>query len=389
MKKVRIKGIVKLANRVRQELTGPIAVDRLSQLQESVRNSLQTIDRLLGEAGVGIDTMPVPSQKAYQFLKGIDFKSIATQDSAASNGLPPGSVSFPGLRSYLDAILDDLASGIDESKLRQIQDSIRESSDNIEQQIRADDIRPEQLKPEPRAIRGWLAYFSEPEHFGAYVAALDIARPIFDEAARHSIKVRQPVLIHFRPMKGLFRIRVYADLSRIQLPTGMICFDRKTFASLADLAYRKTRDRRPILDVMLSRPYQAILSEIDLLSGLIEHAAGIHHDLADSFDRVNDMYFGGNLPSPRLTWSQTFTTRKFGHYDHMRDTVMISSTLDRMNVPQYAVDFIVYHELLHKKLGVRWNNDRKAVHTPEFMRQERNFAQYARAKEILTKLARQ
>ena len=113
-------------------------------------------------------------------------------------------MSFPGLRSYLDAILDDLASGDDESKLQRIKNSIGQSSENIEQQIRADNIRPEQLKPKPRAIRGWLAYFSEPEHFGAYVAALNTARLIFDEAAKHSPKVRQPVLIHFRPMKGLF-----------------------------------------------------------------------------------------------------------------------------------------------------------------------------------------
>ncbi len=358
MRKVRVTGIVKLANRVRQDLAGPVTHDRLSQLRERVGSSLQTINSLLAEEGVEIDAMPVPSRKAYQFLEGIDFESIVTQESVASNGLAPGSVSFPGLRSYLDAILDDLASGLGQSKLRQIQDSIRESSKNIEQQVRADDIRPEQLKPEPRAIRGWLAYFSESEHFDAYLAALDLARPIFDEAAKHSKQVRSSMPIHFRPMKGLFRIRLYADSSRIQLPTGMICFDKETFASLVDLTCRKTRDRQPILDAMLSKPYQSILSEIHLLSGLIEHTGGIYHDLGTSFDRVNAAYFSGSLPNPRLTWSRTFTVRKFGHYDRMRDTVMVSSTLDRENVPQCTVDFIVYHELLHKKLGVRWNNGR-------------------------------
>ena len=387
MKKVRVTGIVKLANRVRQELAGPVTPGRVSQLQESVSNSLQTINRLLAEAGVGIDAMPIPSRRAYQFLGSIDFESIATQESAPSQPLPPGTVSFPGLRSYLDAILDALAGGADESKRRAIQDSIRQSSEDIERQIRGDDIRPEQLKPGSRATRGWLAYFSEPAHFDAYMDALRLASPIFDEAAGHSKNVRQPVLIHFRPMKGLFRIRVYADSSRIQLPTGMICFDKETFLSLANLAFRKTRDRQPALDAMLSKPYQAILAEIDLLSGVIEHAAGIYHDLAACFDRVNAAYFGGGLPSPRLTWSRTFTTRKFGHYDLTRDTVMVSSTLDRENVPQYAVDFIVYHELLHKKLGVRWNNGRMAAHTPQFLRAEKQFRQYDRAKAVLQKLA--
>ena len=389
MKKVRITGIVKLANCVRQELAGPVSEDRLLQVQDNVGRSLQAINRLLAEAGGKIRAMPAPSQKAYQFLEGINFRSITTQESAASNGLTPGSVSFSGLRCDLDTILDDLASGPDQSKLRQIQESIRKSSENIERQIRADNISPEQLRPQSRAIRGWLAYFAEPKHFDAYLAAISLAAPIFDEAAKHSKGGRRPMVIHFRPMQGLFRIRGYAGSSRIKLPTGMIGFDKNTFGSLANLVFRRTRDRQPILDAMVSKPYQSILSEIDLLSGLVERAAGIYHNLAGSFDRVDTAYFGGSLPSPRLTWSRTFTFRKFGHYDGMRDTVMISSTLDQEKVPQYTVDFIVYHELLHKKLGVRWNNGRMAVHTPEFLRAEKRFRQYNQAKAVLQKLAGQ
>ena len=132
MKKIRITGIVKLANCVRQELAGPVSEDRLLQVQDNVGRSLQAINRLLAEAGGSICALPAPSQKAYQFLEGVNFKSITTQESAASNGLAPGSVSFSGLRSHLDTILDDLSSGLNQSKLRQIQKSIRESSENIE-----------------------------------------------------------------------------------------------------------------------------------------------------------------------------------------------------------------------------------------------------------------
>ena len=386
MKKIRITGIVKLANRVRQELAGQVSEDRLSQLQERVGKSLQAIKHLLADAGGDIGALPAPSRKAYQFLEGINFESITTQESVGSNGLAPGSVSFSGLRSYLDTILDDLAMGVDQSRRRQIQKSIRESSENIERQIHADDIRPEQLRPQSRAIRGWLSYFSEPKHFEAYLATLNRATPIFDEVARHSRTVRRPVLIHFRPVEGIFRIRGYGVSSRIKLPTSMISFERETFASLANLVFRKTFGKQPILEAMLSEAYQSILSEIDLLGGLIEHADGVYHNLAECFDRVNNAYFGGSLQSPRLTWSRTFTFRKFGHYDSMRDTVMVSSTLDQENVSQCTVDFIVYHELLHKKIGVRWNNGRMAAHTREFLLAEKRFKQYDQAKAVLQKL---
>ena len=43
MKKVRVTGIVKLANRVRQELTGPVTADRLSQLQDQLTSTNKLI----------------------------------------------------------------------------------------------------------------------------------------------------------------------------------------------------------------------------------------------------------------------------------------------------------------------------------------------------------
>ena len=390
VKRVCVTGIVKVADRVRQELAGPVSAGRLSQLREGVGDSLRTIDRLLAEAGAGVDAMPAPSRRAYQFLAGIDYESIATEEAAASNGLAPNSVTFPGLRSYLDAILDDLASGADGAKLQEIRDSIRRTGDDIERQIGADGIGPEQIKSESRAIRGWLAYFRQGEHFDAYLAALGLAGPILEDASgrsKTSQGVRRPLLVHFRPMRGLFRIRVYTDSSRVQLPTGMICFDEDEFGSLADLAFGGARGRQAVLDAMLGEPYQAILFETDLLSGLTERSGGVYHDLAASFGRVNAAYFGGGIPSPRLSWSRTFTARKFGGYERTRDMLMVSSTLDRRDVPACAVDFIVYHELLHKKLGVRWTNGRMAAHTPEFLRAEKLFRQYGQAKAVLRNLA--
>ena len=48
----------------------------------------------------------------------------------------------------------------------------------------------------------------------------------------------------------------------------------------------------------------------------------------------------------------------------------------------------MYHELLHKKLGVGWQNGRRAVHTPEFRRQEKRFEQCAMAETALRRFAK-
>jgi len=102
---------------------------------------------------------------------------------------------------------------------------------------------------------------------------------------------------------------------------------------------------------------------------------------------VNAAYFQGEMPRPGLTWSRQVTGRKFGHYDSTRDVVMVSMSLDTPAVPAYVVDFVVYHELLHKRLGVHWQNDRRAVHTPAFRREERRFRQYDLAEAALRQLA--
>ena len=86
---------------------------------------------------------------------------------------------------------------------------------------------------------------------------------------------------------------------------------------------------------------------------------GAVHDLAASFQRVNQQYFASGIARPNLEWSRAFTGRIFGHYDFLHDRLMVSRTLDQAAVPAFVVDFIVYHELLHKRHGVRWGGGRR------------------------------
>jgi hypothetical protein len=110
---------------------------------------------------------------------------------------------------------------------------------------------------------------------------------------------------------------------------------------------------------------------------------GKYWDLDDSFDRVNKKYFGGNLKKPILTWSERKTRYRLGHQDDAMDTVVISKTLDSRNVPLYALDYIMYHELLHVKHGCVYSNGRRHVHTKAFKDDEQKFEKYVEAKKWL------
>jgi hypothetical protein len=112
-------------------------------------------------------------------------------------------------------------------------------------------------------------------------------------------------------------------------------------------------------------------------------ARGTHRDLAEVFERVNRGCFGGRLGPPRLVWSRRHTGRKLGHYQPLTDTVMLSLNLDDARVPDVAVDFVMYHELLHRELGAQIVNGRHIVHGPAFRRAERRFPGYEAAQAFL------
>ena len=61
----------------------------------------------------------------------------------------------------------------------------------------------------------------------------------------------------------------------------------------------------------------------------------------------------------------------FGHYEFVGDSIVVSSVLDDEDVPAFVVDFIMFHELLHKKHGLRWRAGRAMAHTPAFRQDER------------------
>lgn len=395
MKRIRITGLVRLARQVRQELSEPISAARLARLREDVGTSLATIDRILREKGARPASLPAPSRKAYRLMKDLDFDAVVTRDTSASqhrcasatNDLPPDSVSFVGLPGYFDHLLDRLAQDDDRSRLEEIHDLIRSASESIENEIKAKDVRPKQLRKSTREMRGWLAYFSQQENFDDYCAAVQRAEPAFRTACTWPAGPTIAVLVHFRPMQGMYRIRRDDNAVLVRLPTPMICFDRELLHALAEAAFKRSHSKKPVHDAATSEPYQRIASELELLGGVVTQARGLHHDLAASFDRVNATYFQGSLRRPRLVWSRTFAVRKFGHYDQAHDTVMLNAVLDKKTVPEYAVDFIVYHELLHKKLGVTWKSNRMAAHTRRFMEEERKFQQYEQARAALRKLA--
>lgn len=386
-KKIRISGLVKFANRIRNEIAEPLSSQKLVELQKEANGCLEYVNGLLKKTGSRIESLPAPSRRPYWFLNKINFNSITTGEVASTAKLSPNSVSFPGLSSYFKRILEELSRIDGTLQENEIYRAICSSSDHIEKEIRDQEMKPEHLKSQSRSIRGWLAYFAQRQAFNSYIAAVRLATPVFREATARAGKKAVPLNVYFLPLKGLYIARSYSNQTLVKLPTPMICFDEPTISLLAKWIFRRANHKQQIIAATLSTPYQEMLFELDMLGGIVERSEGLYHSLAKSFDRVNSEYFAGSLSRPSLAWSRTFTYRKFGHYDQVHDKVVVSMSLDRKDVPEYAIDFIVYHELLHKEVGDRWSTGRRLSHTSEFFRREKLFKQYEQSQAVLTRLA--
>ncbi|MGZ4821164.1 MAG: M48 family peptidase [Terriglobales bacterium] len=155
--------------------------------------------------------------------------------------------------------------------------------------------------------------------------------------------------------------------------------------------YRKT------IDPGLARRYRQHVGRRDLNAKAhlvrqmrgrkrIESARGRVYDLESIFDELNSRFFFGLLARPQMTWSRDHARSALGHYDPAHNAIVVSRVFDRPQVPRYAVEYIVYHEMLHLKHPVRLRGSRRCVHPPQFQVEEKLFPQLEEAKRFLKTL---
>lgn len=90
--------------------------------------------------------------------------------------------------------------------------------------------------------------------------------------------------------------------------------------------------------------------------------------LEESFDRVNEKYFYGMIDNPNFVWHAS--SSRLGSYEYGSDTISISNVLREH--PD-LLDYVMYHEMLHKKYKFVSKNGRNYHHTNHFRKKEKEF----------------
>jgi hypothetical protein len=109
-------------------------------------------------------------------------------------------------------------------------------------------------------------------------------------------------------------------------------------------------------------------------------------DLEEIFEELNQRYFHGLMGRPLLGWSRKVSRVTLGHYDPSHNAIILSRLLDSAAMPRLAVEYVLFHEMLHLRYPVEHRGARRCVHTSEFKDAEREFPQFKQAKELLKRI---
>ena len=224
---------------------------------------------------------------------------------------------------------------------------------------------------------------------------------VFYEEAFQALDARRAIPeinVEFYPYVGInHTIRLRRDKIFVRLAEICKCAPPDVQRALAFILVSKLlRKKVPAAAAELYRSYiktqemQSKARENKRAKGrkIITSAQGDAHDLEEIFARLNSTYFRNSIPKPTLTWSARQTFRILGHHDSTHETIVVSKSLDDEKIPQYVVEFIVFHEMLHIFHPTEQRGGRHYNHTPQFRRDEKKFKYFHEAENWIEQNAK-
>jgi hypothetical protein len=211
----------------------------------------------------------------------------------------------------------------------------------------------------------------------ALAAATSLAErlaSLLGERVQLTLTDNTSTMVSFRRTRGLVAFRVHhmfaaAPPNVVRALADYASGSRASAGRLIDEYVRSNED-----DVRQTRTERQVSSLEPL---------GRYFDLQAMFDELNRDLFGGAVDAA-IGWGREAPRRrrrsiKMGTYFHDTRVIRIHPALDRPEVPDYFVRFIVFHEMLHHVIPPVLSGGRRISHTPEFRRRERAYPDYGRA----------
>ncbi|MCO4770550.1 MAG: hypothetical protein KDA24_11020 [Deltaproteobacteria bacterium] len=174
--------------------------------------------------------------------------------------------------------------------------------------------------------------------------------------------------------------RLESGLLRVRCLRGFARANDEVVLAMARFIRSRDADARRVVEVFaasMARPRRA--------SARPRYAPpqGRVHDLRNVYRRENRERFAGAF-SARIGWSFGSAGRvrrsiRLGSWQPDHRLIKVHPVLDSKDVPDYVLDFVVFHEMLHGVVGSARNGNRTVFHTPVFRQREAQHPAFERA----------
>ncbi|HXK43919.1 MAG TPA: hypothetical protein PKV82_13955 [Anaerolineae bacterium] len=397
---LRISGLVKAAKWAREQLAMGIPPQEAEGFRQRVRGTLEQVETICREHHIRPQDLPAPSYHAYGFLKEISLETLPLPSTTGKPERPPTLhiTRIVAVQKAMNAAFLEWAANpqrrneilnADHPDVTKFALMLLEHLHSIEALAQEQGAGPEDLPSRSRRAYQWLKFLSNPATLAAHLETLRAVWHEFHQPrcpAGLTSRAIPPVQIEFTYGAHLYRAAQSQTGLQITLHEGLLGAPPEVLRAVVCTLYQKGSEeyRRLIHEYSASDDFLEVVAALELTTAAAkDFPHGRAHDLEQVFERVNATYFGGQLARPKLMWNNVFTHSRLGYYDGYRDAVTISISLDAPDVPAYVLDYVMYHELLHKQLGVTFANGRHNAHTPEFRAAERRFAHYEEARAFI------
>lgn len=399
-KEIRISGLVKAMTIAREQLASGIPQEGVQEFQAFVTQTIANTDQICRSHRMNPKDLPAPSFRAYQYLKQIDLKNLPVVDEPVEVVQRIRVSNLNAAIRHIQQRMMSVAYEVFDGKpgarkhMREVQNLVAQQFNYLQLMLKKKKAGVEHLPPRSAGAALWLKYLNDDDHYQRVIDRLVVCCEIYEDIRKKTrTGKRIPSLKHmqfeFTPMAALYRWRVKDGQGLMSLHPGFLSTDDEIIEILISSAILRRSSKRSLLirQTASSAPFMAIASQLEV-HNRPDEGVGQFFDLNEIYEDVNRQYFKGQCQKPIIKWGTRMTRRKFGVYLPSADTVVVSPSLDQQFVPRYVVTFIVYHELLHKHLGMKDTAKRQIAHTTQFRKLEKQFVKYEESQRFLEKMAR-
>ena len=376
-------------NQIRSYMVNGASEVEKSRISEEIKATILRVNSICRRYHICPEELPQPTHQAYKYLLSVDPHKIPINPK--NNLKKQKVVKISKVLSFCNSIQNNINEFShrypDQKLIKELSLSIGNEIIRIENKIESQSLSIQDLSQKTFKAYQWLKFLYEENNLTTHIKTHQMLSERIGSLKHKKWGKRKIVEIVIYFISPLYSVQTNNHSLRLSLHEGFVGAPDHILDSITNVIFngKISEDVRLLREYSEGQMFRRISRKANK-SNFKDNGAGAkgeHFDLDEVFDKVKKKYFEDINSKPRLIWNKQITKRKLGHYNADTDTIMISIALDKDETPDFLIEYVMYHELLHKQIGFIHKNHKRYAHTPEFHVAEKEFDKYAQVKAYL------